>query len=262
MNFFQRIVFRVLCGEWIESMWVCLECAGWPCIPFFLFTFVIGNLVVLNLFLALLLASFGSNVFAEREKENDENKIGEAIDRIQRCFRFIIRFIYRLCCRRKRQKRTINEDEIVAYNRVCFFYRLYLIVFSLFFLFLQALPATHELITSYPLPTLFDFEKFNSSLILTNDSALMQEGIEMQPINSNTFRPVTFPKWQLLHMPPDCCPRIISKHFAWCAKCIPKSVQQRWTYFRSQAHRLVEHRYFEWLIIASILASSTTLVSL
>ena len=41
-----RIVFRVLCGEWIESMWVCLECAGWPCIPFFLFTFVIGNLVV------------------------------------------------------------------------------------------------------------------------------------------------------------------------------------------------------------------------
>jgi len=41
-----RIVFRVLCGEWIESMWDCLECAGWPCIPFFLFTFVIGNLVV------------------------------------------------------------------------------------------------------------------------------------------------------------------------------------------------------------------------
>ncbi|CAF4186803.1 unnamed protein product, partial [Rotaria sp. Silwood2] len=39
------IVFRVLCGEWIESMWTCLECAGWPCIPFFLFTFVIGNLV-------------------------------------------------------------------------------------------------------------------------------------------------------------------------------------------------------------------------
>ena len=43
---FERIVFRVLCGEWIESMWVCLECAGWPCIPFFLLTFVIGNLVV------------------------------------------------------------------------------------------------------------------------------------------------------------------------------------------------------------------------
>ncbi len=45
-NFFRRIVFRVLCGEWIESMWTCLQCAGWPCIPFFLFTYFIGNLVV------------------------------------------------------------------------------------------------------------------------------------------------------------------------------------------------------------------------
>ena len=40
------IVFRVLCGEWIESMWGCMRVAGWPCVPFFLLTMVIGNLVV------------------------------------------------------------------------------------------------------------------------------------------------------------------------------------------------------------------------
>ncbi|CAF4441709.1 unnamed protein product, partial [Adineta steineri] len=80
------IVFRVLCGEWIESMWICLKCAGWPCIPFFLFTFFIGNLVILNLFLALLLASFGSN--ALNDKDDDENKIAEAIERIQRFCHF------------------------------------------------------------------------------------------------------------------------------------------------------------------------------
>lgn len=40
------IVFRVLCGEWIESMWGCRRVAGIHCIPFFLLTFVIGNLVV------------------------------------------------------------------------------------------------------------------------------------------------------------------------------------------------------------------------
>ena len=40
------IVFRVLCGEWIESMWDCMRVAGWPCVPFFLLTMVIGNLVV------------------------------------------------------------------------------------------------------------------------------------------------------------------------------------------------------------------------
>src|SRR6218665_1700655 len=40
------IVFRVLCGEWIESMWNCIHCAGIQCIPFFLLTMIIGNLVV------------------------------------------------------------------------------------------------------------------------------------------------------------------------------------------------------------------------
>lgn len=40
------IVFRVLCGEWIESMWDCMVVASKVCVPFFLATVVIGNLVV------------------------------------------------------------------------------------------------------------------------------------------------------------------------------------------------------------------------
>lgn len=40
------IVFRVLCGEWIESMWDCMLVGDGTCIPFFLATVVIGNLVV------------------------------------------------------------------------------------------------------------------------------------------------------------------------------------------------------------------------
>jgi len=40
------IVFRVLCGEWIESMWGCLVACNQICIPFFLLTMIIGNLVV------------------------------------------------------------------------------------------------------------------------------------------------------------------------------------------------------------------------
>lgn len=40
------IVFRVLCGEWIESMWDCMLVGDVSCIPFFLATVVIGNLVV------------------------------------------------------------------------------------------------------------------------------------------------------------------------------------------------------------------------
>lgn len=40
------IVFRILCGEWIETMWGCIQAFGKTCIPFFLLTMIIGNLVV------------------------------------------------------------------------------------------------------------------------------------------------------------------------------------------------------------------------
>jgi hypothetical protein len=73
----------------------------------------------LKLFLALLLASFGSSVLTEKE---EENKIGEAIDRIQRFFHFLIEFISRLFRRKKQRQKDIfienNINETVVYNQV------------------------------------------------------------------------------------------------------------------------------------------------
>lgn len=83
------IVFRVLCGEWIESMWDCMRVGDVSCIPFFLATVVIGNLVVLNLFLALLLSNFGSSNLSAPTADNDTNKIAEAFDRIGRLIGWI-----------------------------------------------------------------------------------------------------------------------------------------------------------------------------
>jgi len=41
------IVFRILCGEWIETMWDCMEVAGTGmCLIVFMMVMVIGNLVV------------------------------------------------------------------------------------------------------------------------------------------------------------------------------------------------------------------------
>lgn len=85
------IVFRVLCGEWIESMWDCLLVGNGDisCIPFFLATVVIGNLVVLNLFLALLLSNFGSSNLSAPTADSDTSKIVEAFDRIGRFINWI-----------------------------------------------------------------------------------------------------------------------------------------------------------------------------
>ncbi|XP_052752171.1 sodium channel protein para isoform X30 [Galleria mellonella] len=85
------IVFRVLCGEWIESMWDCMLVGDVSCIPFFLATVVIGNLVVLNLFLALLLSNFGSSSLSTPTADQDTNKIAEAFNRISRFIDWIKR---------------------------------------------------------------------------------------------------------------------------------------------------------------------------
>nr|XP_045613229.1 sodium channel protein para-like isoform X8 [Procambarus clarkii] len=78
------IVFRVLCGEWIESMWDCMLVGDYSCIPFFMATVIIGNLVVLNLFLALLLSSFGASNLSAPVSDGEPNKLSEAFDRIAR----------------------------------------------------------------------------------------------------------------------------------------------------------------------------------
>ena len=64
----------------------------------------------MNLFLALLLASFGSNVLAG-EKEDDDNKIGEAIERLQRWFRSLIQFIFGLFLGKRREKNKISQKD-------------------------------------------------------------------------------------------------------------------------------------------------------
>ncbi|XP_065581599.1 sodium channel protein para-like isoform X2 [Artemia franciscana] len=89
------IVFRVLCGEWIESMWDCMLVGDSTCVPFFLATVVIGNLVVLNLFLALLLSSFGASNLSAPAPDNETNKIAEAFNRIARFKRWVKNSILR-----------------------------------------------------------------------------------------------------------------------------------------------------------------------
>ncbi|XP_061861200.1 sodium channel protein type 2 subunit alpha-like isoform X6 [Colius striatus] len=79
------IVFRVLCGEWIETMWDCMEVAGQPmCLTVFMMVMVIGNLVVLNLFLALLLSSFSSDSLSPTDNDNEMNNLQIAVTRIQK----------------------------------------------------------------------------------------------------------------------------------------------------------------------------------
>ena len=77
MNDFKHafmVVFRIQCGEWIENMWNCMRSTKLinVCIPLFIATVMLGQLILLNLFLALLLNSFSRD--AIRGNPNRKNK--------------------------------------------------------------------------------------------------------------------------------------------------------------------------------------------
>lgn len=68
------MIFRILCGKWIEPLWDTMKATGALAILFVLPAFVIGNFVILNLFLALLLNSFGGDLGNDEEEETEEAK--------------------------------------------------------------------------------------------------------------------------------------------------------------------------------------------
>ncbi|XP_041126480.1 sodium channel protein 60E-like [Polyodon spathula] len=65
------MVFRILCGEWVEPLYDCMRCSKmYFCIPLFLMTYIVGNFLVLNLFLALLLNFFAGDIFTADTSES------------------------------------------------------------------------------------------------------------------------------------------------------------------------------------------------
>ncbi|XP_064620216.1 sodium channel protein 1 brain-like isoform X2 [Lineus longissimus] len=83
------LIFRVLCGEWIEPLWDCMRAYNETCMVVFIPTLFIGNFMVLNLFLALLLNSFASDSLQKKEKETKQetSKFKAAFQRLKMILR-------------------------------------------------------------------------------------------------------------------------------------------------------------------------------
>ena len=70
-------------------MWDCIFVSGPACVPFFMATVLIGNLVILNLFLAVLLSSFSGMGEGGEEEDDEPDKMKIAFGRFGRLKRFI-----------------------------------------------------------------------------------------------------------------------------------------------------------------------------
>ncbi|XP_075900195.1 sodium channel protein type 4 subunit alpha B-like isoform X1 [Nelusetta ayraudi] len=103
------IIFRILCGEWIETMWDCMEVSGQTmCLILFMMVLVIGNLVVLNLFLALLLSSFSGVNLAGPEEEG-ENNLQVALNRIYLAVAWVRSKVVQCVCGHKGATTTTEQ---------------------------------------------------------------------------------------------------------------------------------------------------------
>ncbi|KAL3311945.1 Sodium channel, voltage-gated, type IX, alpha subunit [Cichlidogyrus casuarinus] len=268
------VVFRVLCGEWIESMWDCLRVTnGQPsCIIFFLVTMIFGNLVVLNLFLALLLSCFGTESLLQRENENPEpNKLQIAFERIYRAIIFtkiqlVKVFKMGICCLK---------------NRLC--------------------PVRPEQSKNHSVPRENGTKMASPSKKSNQNSASMEATMSLLGLNQQKnenqngqqngiagqkmelvsgVRENSIPSLasctprQSLHeikttqveaeywdQPDDCLPKCIQRILKPLLNpCMQSSLGRFYKWARNIAYSLVEHKYFEAFIIVMILLSSVTLV--
>ncbi|XP_017923087.2 sodium channel protein type 5 subunit alpha-like [Manacus vitellinus] len=107
------VVFRILCGEWIETMWGCMVVAEPPlCLFVFLLVMVIGNLVVLNLFIALLLSSFSADSLQTTEDDGEMNNLRIAFARIHKGFHFVKSKTWDTCCAKLRHFKKAQRKKI------------------------------------------------------------------------------------------------------------------------------------------------------
>ncbi|NXR88610.1 SCN5A protein, partial [Hypocryptadius cinnamomeus] len=107
------VIFRILCGEWIETMWDCMVVAEPSlCLVVFLLVMVIGNLVVLNLFIALLLSSFSADSLQTTEDDGEMNNLRIAFARIRKGFHFVRSVTWDACCRKLRQIKKVHKKKI------------------------------------------------------------------------------------------------------------------------------------------------------
>ncbi|NXO96086.1 SCN5A protein, partial [Certhia brachydactyla] len=107
------VIFRILCGEWIETMWDCMVVAEPSlCLVVFLLVMVIGNLVVLNLFIALLLSSFSADSLQTTEDDGEMNNLRIAFARIRKGFHFVKSVTWDACCRKLRQIKKVHRKKI------------------------------------------------------------------------------------------------------------------------------------------------------
>uniref|UniRef100_A0A8B9D6D8 Sodium channel protein n=1 Tax=Anser cygnoides TaxID=8845 RepID=A0A8B9D6D8_ANSCY len=266
------IVFRVLCGEWIETMWDCMEVAGQAmCLTVFMMVMVIGNLVVLNLFLALLLSSFSADNLAVTDDDNEMNNLQIAVARMQKGIDYVKRkareFIQKAFVKKQKALDEIKPLEDLNNKNSCISNHTTV-----------ELSKDHDYIkdangTTSGIGTGSSVEKYiidesdymsfinNPSLTVTVPIAVGESDFE----NLNTEE---FSSESDLEESKEVCRYFVAvplcnqscvRRFKCCQVSVEEGRGKQWWNLRKTCFKIVEHNWFETFIVFMILLSSGAL---
>ncbi|XP_029970336.1 sodium channel protein type 4 subunit alpha B-like isoform X2 [Salarias fasciatus] len=268
------IVFRVLCGEWIETMWDCMEVAGQPlCILVFMLVMVIGNLVVLNLFLALLLSSFSSDNLSAPEDDGDLNNIQIAIARIHAGVSWLVSSVIGLFNRSLKGQRQKAKEATQAAKPVgnhlesnggifgCYGEK-------------YVIPEEDSYMTNPNLTIVVPIAPGESDVEFLEE----EEISEISEDEDNKPEQISLSEGSTVDLrkpgeeadnfselaeeslePEECFPEFCMRHCQCCNINTSQGLGQVWWRLRKTCYQIVEHSWFETFIIFMILLSSGAL---
>ncbi|KAM9163519.1 sodium channel protein type 5 subunit alpha-like [Pangshura tecta] len=281
------IIFRILCGEWIENMWSCMVVADKPlCLLVFLLVMVIGNLVVLNLFIALLLNSFSADNLQAPEDDGEMNNLKIAFARIHRGLHLVKHATWNYCCGQSQHpKKAAKKKKKLAAKNAC----------------VEAgkegknckenhsnngteknedkcsVSILENFITN---PNMFvcvpiaeadsdsgDYEEDDKPTTVSEteysrqhlDDISCSEGSTVDLTNPEELLKQIPELAEDLKEPDNCFPEGCVRHFPCCVVNITKFPGKTWWNLRKTCYKVVEHSWFESFIIFMILLSSGAL---
>uniref|UniRef100_A0A3B4F6I3 Sodium channel protein n=1 Tax=Pundamilia nyererei TaxID=303518 RepID=A0A3B4F6I3_9CICH len=267
------IVFRVLCGEWIETMWDCMEVAGIPkCLTLYMMVMFIGNLVVLNLFLALLLSSFSADNLAKQEDDPESNNMQIAMARIHKGIAFT---------KSKDEEKSLDElhkplgsngisnhgnGEVIGVDKTGDKY----IVSSRSDDSIMSFINNPSVTVTVPIAIgESDFENLNTEDFSSASSDIVEDDDDGQFSSSEGSTVDGLPAGEGAisvdfeledTMEPDpCFPAACVQTFRCCQVNVDVGWWKTWWTLRKTCYRIVEHNWFESFIIFMILLSSGAL---
>nr|XP_040580398.1 sodium channel protein 60E-like [Lepeophtheirus salmonis] len=249
------MIFRILCGEWIEPLWDCMRAeakvgVAESCLAIFLPALVMGNFMVLNLFLALLLNSFNS----EELKSRKEEVKGESGSFVQGKLNKIKS---KLSHKKKKTKEAIkanlldgrNNGSLQSINKVNG---------PVFHSEPDLREDSFELVDV----SLKNYSKHSSQELVSEEILdIEEEGNEEGHLKTLTFEEgLNDETSEHKQKKPDPCFPYLCTRLLPCYTCFEESwIGMKWYLIRQVIHDIVDNPFFEWTILLLIFASSLSL---